>query len=202
MRKKINTINKNKFKKGFTLLETLVAVFILTLSITGPVYIASVAFRNTIDSRDNISAQYLAEEIIEVVKNKRDTIALQGGVVDWSNFFDSANDCLNDPGTSINKCIMKKNINISPKVYLFEKCLDICPNISFNPNSTDIIYGAEGVNDTSKFIREFYLEKNTTDNSDGVKLVVNIIWNDKGRDKIYTLTERLHNLNYSQFFGN
>ncbi|MBC7766986.1 type II secretion system protein, partial [Arenimonas sp.] len=69
MKKNIRKLNQNK---GFTLLETLVAIFILTLSLTGPVYIASVAFHNTIDSRDNISAQYIAEEVIEVIRNKRD----------------------------------------------------------------------------------------------------------------------------------
>lgn len=201
--KKIN--NKNK---GFTLLETLVAIFILTLSITGPVYISSVAFHNTIDSRDNISAQYIAEEVIEVIRNKRDKKALElDQPVDvWlSDILGSSIDCVNEPGLSDDKCIMVKN---SPTgEYKFISCNGNCPRIPFDPNDSNssVVYGEENGLVFSKFTREFYIQKETPDPLDvsktvGVKLVVNIRWTDKGRPKIYTLEERLYNINYSQFF--
>jgi prepilin-type N-terminal cleavage/methylation domain-containing protein len=195
---------KNNTQKGFTLLETLVAIFILTLSITGPVYIASVAFRNTIDSRDNISAQYLAEEVIEVIKNKRDKEALTqlDPSSSWLNTIlgNTNTDCVNNLGDTNNKCTMTRS-NLG--VYVFNSCgSGACPNIPFDPEGDFNVYGEADVQATSKFTREFYIEKETLTGLEtvGVKLVVNIKWNDKGRDKIYTLTERLYNINYGQFF--
>lgn len=194
----------NSHQKGFTLLETLVAIFILTLSITGPVYIASVAFRNTIDSRDNISAQYIAEEVIEVIRNKRDKFALTKDAPSNTWIEDLGLtvsggvgvECLNlTPGSIDNKCVMTKVA--PPGGYVFAKCpSDICPNISFDPEKK-VVYGQSDGAALSKFTREFYLEK---EGDNGVKVVVNIKWNDKGRDKVYTLTERLYNVNYKKFF--
>lgn len=205
-------MKKNKSKqskqKGFTLLETLVAIFILTLAITGPVYIASIAFRNTIDGRDNISAQYLAEEVVEVVRNMRDTYAIkhENASADWltaTGILEDSTyvDCLNNIGSIVNKCEMVKNP--SSKEYLFKSCTSgLCSNISFNP-SGEVVYGdSVTTSGLSKFTREFYFEKETVDllsNTTGIKVVVNIKWNDKGREKIYTLTERLYNTNIRQY---
>jgi prepilin-type N-terminal cleavage/methylation domain-containing protein len=193
----------NSYQKGFTLLETLVAIFILTLSITGPVYIASVAFHNTLDSRDNISAQYIAEEVVEVIRNKRDKFALikdepsNTWVTDIGLTVSGGAgvECLNiTSGTIDNKCSMTKDDNTGD--YVFTTCNDTCLNISFDPTKK-VVYGQSEVDIFSKFTREFYLEK---EGDNGVKVVVNIKWSDKGRDKVYTLTERLYNVNYKKFF--
>lgn len=63
--------------KGFTLLETLVAIFILVLAITGPMVFAQSTLRAAFQSRDQITAFYLAQDVIEFVKNVRDTNGLQ-----------------------------------------------------------------------------------------------------------------------------
>ncbi len=179
-------------QKGFTLIETLVALFILTLSITGPVYIASVAFRNTIDSRDNITLQYLAEEVVEVIRNKRDKkLFVQNELSNWTLHVDK---CI-----PTNPCYMENESN----EYTFTNCGNGCPNISFDPDSTSTVYGVKDVTNKSKFIREFYIENESSSGSSeivGIKLVVNIRWSDKGRDKIYSLTERLYKIDYNQFF--
>jgi prepilin-type N-terminal cleavage/methylation domain-containing protein len=197
---KTKKIKQKKNQQGFTLLETLVAIFILTLSITGPVYISSVAFKNTIESRDNISAQYLAEEVVEVIKNIRDKNALTGNTADFLASFGNLYtiDCFNDFGLSEDKCIMKKNINEN-NIYNFEKCNGQCPNLSFNPEGPNVVYGAEGVLTTSKFIREFYFET-LGSNPGEVRLVVIVKWDDKGKIKTYTLNERLYNIDYKSFF--
>ncbi len=197
-------------QKGFTLLETLIAIFILTLSITGPIYIASLSFRNTIDSRDNISAQYLSEEVIEVIKNKRDKRSLEDPNQHWlkdtSSILDDVSlDCFNENGLSDNKCIM--NWDDVSKNYVFESCNGLdCQNISFDPVNS-VVYGKKDVSGKSKFIREFYFEKGENDTSVGdipeneVNLIVNIRWQDKGVEKIYSLTERLYAVNYNKYFS-
>ncbi len=183
-------------QKGFTLLETLVAIFILTLSITGPVYIASVAFHNTIDSRDNISAQYIAEEVIEVIRNKRDKNTLTSSNNWLQTITDDAN-CSNGRDESTNKCVMIRNNND----YTFEACSVVydCPNISLDVSEGNqgAVYGKSDVPTLSKFTREFYYE---IYGNGEIKLTVNIKWEDKGRPKMYTLVERLYSVEYRQFF--
>jgi type II secretory pathway pseudopilin PulG len=68
-------------ESGFTIMETLVAIFILLLSITGPMAFSQSALRAAFQSRDQITAFYLAQDAIEFVKNRRDHNILAGN--DW-----------------------------------------------------------------------------------------------------------------------
>ncbi len=191
----------NKKQQGFTLLETLVAIFILTLSMTGPVYIASVAFHNTIDSRDNISAQYIAEEVIEVIRNRRDKNTLSDSdMTKWLDNITGSANCLNQVDAQDNKCIMIRDESVTDG-YEFEKCNGDCSNISFDPEGAGAVYGDVDGPGQSKFVREFYYETDTVNNPGEIKLTVNIRWEDKGRPKVYTLVERLYAVNYNQYFN-
>ena len=58
--------------KGFTLLETLVAVAILTLAVSGPLYVANRALVAAQNSQSQLTASYLAQEGIEYVRTMRD----------------------------------------------------------------------------------------------------------------------------------
>lgn len=62
--------------KGFTLIETLIAVCILTLSIVGPLVAANRAIVSAQISRDQLTASYLAQEGIEYVRAIRDNVFL------------------------------------------------------------------------------------------------------------------------------
>ena len=65
---------KLKFnKKGFTLIETLVAVTILLVAVVGPMEIASKGLFSAFYAQDEITAFYLAQEGIEYTRNARDT---------------------------------------------------------------------------------------------------------------------------------
>ena len=59
-------------KRAFTLIETLVAITILTLAIVGPLYAANRAIVGARTSRDHLTATYLAQEAIEYVRLMRD----------------------------------------------------------------------------------------------------------------------------------
>ncbi len=79
----IKKIIKEKTNRGFTVLETLVAVFILVLAITGPMVFAQSGLRTAFLARDQITAFFLAQDAIETIKNVRDDNALKGE--DWLN---------------------------------------------------------------------------------------------------------------------
>lgn len=70
-----------KRERGFTILETMVAIFILIISITGPMVFAQSGLRTAFVARDQITGFYLAQDAIETIKNVRDQNALDGD--DW-----------------------------------------------------------------------------------------------------------------------
>ncbi len=75
----MNTLDSNKHKQnGQTLIETLVAAFILVMGISAALGLASYSLRATTNIRQQTVALGLAREGIEVVKNMRDTNWLKG----------------------------------------------------------------------------------------------------------------------------
>lgn len=59
-------------------METLIAISLLLLAITGPMVFAQNALRAAFNSRDQVTAFYLAQDAIELVKNVRDNNVLSG----------------------------------------------------------------------------------------------------------------------------
>lgn len=69
---------------GFTLVEALVAIAILITAVVGPISLIGDATHKLYYSRDRLIALNLAQEGIEVARQKRDSNML-GGVVAWNN---------------------------------------------------------------------------------------------------------------------
>ncbi len=73
----------NKFihsKKGFTLIETLVAITILLIAVVGPISLIGDALHKLYYAKDQMIAINLAQEGIEVVRQVRDTNMLNSAV--------------------------------------------------------------------------------------------------------------------------
>lgn len=79
-----NQMNKAFQKeKGFTLLEMLISIMIITIAVL-PIYQAVFKYtRNTQLEREDFIASYLCQEGIEFIKNIRDTNWIQG--LAWDN---------------------------------------------------------------------------------------------------------------------
>jgi prepilin-type N-terminal cleavage/methylation domain-containing protein len=67
--------HRRRGQAGFTLVEAMVAIAILSMSITGPLVIAQKGIASAVYSRDQVTAFYLAQEAVEYVRNVRDTNA-------------------------------------------------------------------------------------------------------------------------------
>lgn len=130
---------KNKIKKiikrdkGFTLIETLVAITVLVLSISGPLQIAANSLFSAFYARDQITAYYLAEEAIEYVKNARDTSFLNdvftsSGNNDW---LVGLSDCINDGIDHVDGCYVDALVNFSSGTGV-HACQGACPNIKYD----------------------------------------------------------------------
>ena len=66
-----------KLQAGFTLIETLVAVMLLSVAIVAPMSLATRSLSSAYYARDQITAFYLAQEAIEAVRAIRDGQILQ-----------------------------------------------------------------------------------------------------------------------------
>lgn len=62
-----------KKEKGFTLLEMIISIMIITIGIFGAYSAVSKYAKNTQQERENLIAAYLCQEGIEIIKNIRDS---------------------------------------------------------------------------------------------------------------------------------
>lgn len=77
------------FRSGFTLVETLVAISIFSLSILGLLSVLSQGIADINYAKQRMVAEYLAQEGIEYVRNMRDTYTLYhpaSGQDGWDDF--------------------------------------------------------------------------------------------------------------------
>ncbi len=67
-------------RAGFTLIETLFAILILTVAIAGPMTIAARGLDAALIAKDQTTAFYLAQDAIENIRHMRDSACLDAGV--------------------------------------------------------------------------------------------------------------------------
>ena len=82
--------------RGFTLVETLVAIAILMIAVSGPLVVANKGLISALYSKDQAMATFLAQEGMELVRNEKDSRIY----VDSDKFLDF----ILDSGTGIGSC--------------------------------------------------------------------------------------------------
>lgn len=195
----IKKTKETEHKKGFTILETLVAIFILTVAVTGPMVFAQNSLRSAFLSRDQITAFYLAQDAIEFVKNIRDENMVE--------------DLLDPNPPSVNYWLIKDGdgilnqcINNFCTIDTIEEDIDNCgTNIgcdSENPLVVDLngYYRAKNVSNSTKsiFSRKIEIEPLdasgqtvndfTSEEVDEAKVTVVISWQSHSLLPIRTIT--------------
>jgi len=90
-----------KNQKGFTLVETLVALLIFAFAVTAMLVVTGQGVFNTNFAKNKITAGFLAQEGIEFVHYIRDTIVMEDPVNGWTLFGDHANDFCTGAGGSV-----------------------------------------------------------------------------------------------------
>jgi prepilin-type N-terminal cleavage/methylation domain-containing protein len=71
-----NYLKQKNNRDGFTLVETLIAISIFSMSVVGLMTVLARGISDTNYAKHRITASYLAEEGIEYIKNMRDTYVL------------------------------------------------------------------------------------------------------------------------------
>jgi len=72
--------------KGFTLLETIVAIAVLTLAFLGPLAVSTFLLSRSSFSSNQVIAYNLAEEGMELIINKRDSLIFADPSGGWNTF--------------------------------------------------------------------------------------------------------------------
>lgn len=168
--------------KGFTLVETLVAVSILVIGSLGPIVIAAQGIASGGYAKDQITAYYLAQEGIEYIRSIRDGNALQGlPSSSWLNGIDIACD-----GSAVGEF----GCTIDARTDAIAACgSGGCAPMRIHPSG---IYGYAGPT-TSIYTRTIKLLQPST--NDIVPIQVTMQWTSRGTSRSLTLTEDIYNTN-------
>jgi len=151
-------------KKGFTLIEALVAVSILMVAVAAPITIAQKGLSSAVYSKDQMIASYLAQDAIEYVINQRDQASINNPAFDWGEFKIDFDICTDEAGCEID--------TVDP----FDSFLHIRARVgegefikkSFDSDGEFEFYGYNGTEDT-KFLRKINMDFHEINNVEGLK---------------------------------
>lgn len=173
---------------GFTLVELLVAISILSLSILATFTAVSNNIKGQNFAEDQVVAYYLADEGIESIRNIRDNnaianvAALGAGTaqVSWLNGID--NKCAN------NACVVDAPLNT---VTVCSGNIYTCPVLNMNTTSGLYGYTSGGSWVATQFTRSIYISP--VGGSHTTETIVNVVvmWTTNGVSKTYTLSENI-----------
>jgi prepilin-type N-terminal cleavage/methylation domain-containing protein len=176
-----------KFKKGFTLVETMVAISILMLAILGPLSIASSGLRNSLFAKDQVTAYYLAQEGIEYVRYIRDDNYLQSS----GNWLDGLEDCTGTYGCAIDTGKWFGSNNSVIRLCQLIGCSDY--NILYKDFSTKYYTHQTGGGNTATPFSRIVKVEETTDEKE-IKVTSTVTWQSGVGQKSFELTENVFNI--------
>jgi len=199
----MSLINNNQ--KGFTLVETLVAITVLMIGVIGPLNTAVKGITDGLFAANQIAANYLAQEAIETVLWKRnvDIQGPNGDGTDWAiNLNNLAQNCKDPLGNSASVCVIDP-WDGTGDVITSATCPGTTPNRS-SPTPCDLIFSdtqAKYVNPSGAgatigtvFSRRVYLIPTilATGEVGEIKVVAKIDWSNRGDPRSMTLIGRLY----------
>ena len=185
-------INKTKFIAGFTLVEALVAISLLMVAISSPMYIAQKGLSASMFARDQMTASFLAQDGIEAVKNIRDYMAINQKAdgkpyIDWLGLL---NNCVcGDDSKSCDLDVNPYYCNIdTTKIFDDAKTANIEDSIKIKGSGDNPLKVARSVDElfvkfdlsnslqNSKFSRMINIRK-SSDNPNEAMVQVRVFWN-------------------------
>ncbi|MBI2175261.1 MAG: prepilin-type N-terminal cleavage/methylation domain-containing protein [Parcubacteria group bacterium] len=184
---------KNKNQSGFSLLETLVAVAILTGAVLGPLALASQSIRSSGLSQDRIAAFFLAQEAMEFVRNRRDEnglLRLTDSGRTWLSGLEACRTDINADGCIVDPFPMEAGGTIAA-------CSGSCPYLPYGTAVDTERYGYDIPSffiQSQKYRRTVYIEPIQEDVEVRVRVIIEWVTplKSSGTDS-FTTEERLFN---------
>ena len=178
-------------RKGFTLVETLVAITVLLLAIAGAFTAAQSGLKSASTAQNQITAFYLAQDAFEYVRNVRDTYKLNaielGPPADgWANLWNILTGCQGTANKG-SRCVVDST---KPIDYSFQEMttnvivpcssLTTCAPLKYDSNTfryTQALPNGSNIKETN-FTRYIYTKKRATSltANDEIDIVVVVTW--------------------------
>lgn len=180
-------MNNNKLQKnrGFTLVEVMVAVFVLTISVSSLMTLLSSSLFAAKYARNEITANYLSQEVIDYIRNERDTIVFlnnpdsnQG----WNNFVSKYQMCSDE----VDNCYIDVNKDIGPTKCPANECF-----LYFDERAEkNVFYNYDNIGQITNFERKLIFSQNLS-NLDEINVEVIVYWKNGGIPKSKSLKTSL-----------
>ncbi len=171
---------KKKLVWGFTLIETLVAITILSAAVAGPMILSIKSISSASVSQDQLVAFYLGQEVIEYARNVRDTNLISGN--NWLNGLDVCKSA--DGSASCYIDVIKNPITVTV-------CGTNCPRLDFD--GANYTYKSDGTDGNTVFTRTVKIENPVGTNYDEAKISVFVEWTGKYGGKTMNLQDNIFN---------
>jgi type II secretory pathway pseudopilin PulG len=183
-------LRRNDRSRAFTLVETLVAISILMLSVSGPLYYASESLKAAIYARDQITAFYIAQDAFEQIRKIRDNNTyFLGSTYSWNNGLIGCEDDI------VAKCVIAKSPSL---LYTLSPGIDEADTFLYR--DANGLYSHDTGGTKTIFKRMIKIEPTNGDpiltdwpKATEMKVTVLIKWNSRGTDRNFTAYEFLRN---------
>lgn len=173
----MSMISTPRQRRGFTLIEALVAISIITIAAAGPLYGAAQALKVAQNSRNQLTAAHLAQEGLEYIRKIRDNnflavYATANSIYAWSNFKTAVAACLVSAG----------GCQIDPVVSSLGSCpAGVCQKLYKKSLSGATYYSLDTSGTITPFTRKIEI---TYVSTDYVKVVSTVTWEFHGLNTI------------------
>ena len=195
---KTKTIKKNS---GFTLVEVLFAVLILTFTVTGLMTIVANSLFSARYAKDEITANYLLQEVVDYIRNDRDTTVFLGSGSDlWNTFVEKYSNCSFDKGGCSFDVLKMLQSNSTA---LINSCGGGCKPLFYddsnsedNTKNTPFYVNDDGSGNIGKvktnFIRKIVVTKSAS-NTNEMDVTVTVSWKNGSLDVSRSLSASFMN---------
>lgn len=181
----------NKFLKnirGFSLIETLVAVLLLATAIAGPLTIASKGLVTAVVAKDQVIAFFLAQDAIEFVRFARDTNKLQNS--SWlSGSGVDLTPCVSTDGCYLDSTLQNPS---TPSACASSDCKSPLESTDRYLYQSGGYYSYNSSGTRTPFVREIIIDEIVPDQEASV--TVRVHWSDAGgRERMVEVQENIFN---------
>lgn len=181
-----------KNKKGYTLVETLVAIAVLLLGMTGAFSAIQGGLISTVGVKDRIVAFFLAQESMEAIKNKKDQNLLirsseqPNPTQDWLEGIVPL--CPSDGSAMCDYNNMEDPNIENDEFYRCDSQNDQC-KLFINPDGLYVWAFTQGTTE-SKFRRQIKLIETLADKE--ARVTVEVTWSQGGFNHSFEVTENIY----------
>jgi prepilin-type N-terminal cleavage/methylation domain-containing protein len=182
---------KATLSKGFTLIETLVALLIFSSAITGILVLTGQGVLSTNYAKNRLTAGFLAQEGIELIRFVRDSAMIGAPSTGWNDFISTVGSL--PCGEATNGCTIDSSVLSAPDVASRYTYLVPCTTTGGCPlYYTDTTgYNTTGVGSPSLYKRTITLEVVSLPSSNFLRITSTVTWTQGQTEKIVSATENL-----------